>query len=123
MSRWGRPAGAVGRGRGVRAGRVSGAGAGAAAARLAGAARVGAVGAAGSHCLYPGRLRGGRSTGNSADRSSGGNVKWRNAVSGPPAGGQIHRRFLVGVYLQAGEVLLTGSSAVGVGSGDIVVYK
>ena len=55
------------------------------------------------------------------------NIEWRTSSYGPTGGTQIPRRDLFYVYLNAGETLLMGSSAVGVTSGatqgDIAVYN
>ena len=58
---------------------------------------------------------------NSAGGSCRASLEWRTNTYGPP-GSQIVRRTLLNVYAQAGEVLELGSSAVGVGSGDAVVW-
>ena len=50
------------------------------------------------------------------------NLEWRTGTYGP-AGSTILRRTIFSVYLTAGEVLAMGSSAVGVGSGDVLVYN
>jgi CshA-type fibril repeat protein/VCBS repeat-containing protein len=78
--------------------------------------------AAGSSDLYPAALTGTTCTTNASDGSCRANMEWRPDSYGPSGGAQIHRRTLLSVYAQTGEVLLMGSSAVGVGSGDIVVY-
>jgi hypothetical protein len=59
---------------------------------------------------------------NSAAGSCRASLEWRTNTYGPP-GSQIMRRTLLNVYAQAGEVLEMGSSAVAVGSGDIVVWN
>jgi hypothetical protein len=69
--------------------------------------------AEGSRDLYP-------TNATCAPNSQGGscraNLEWRTSNYGPVGGTQIQRRTVLEVYAQAGEVLLTGSSAVGVGS-------
>ncbi len=59
---------------------------------------------------------------NSAGGSCRASLEWRTNTYGPP-GSQIMRRTLLNVYATAGEVLEMGSSAVAVGSGDIVVWN
>lgn len=55
------------------------------------------------------------------------NLEWRTSFYGP-SGSQIARRTLLKVFARPGEVILTGSSAMGVVgsnpaiSGDIVIY-
>jgi uncharacterized repeat protein (TIGR01451 family) len=60
---------------------------------------------------------------NSASGSCRANIEWRTDAYGPASGAQVRRRSYMQVYAQAGEVLAMGSSAVGVGSGDILVYN
>ncbi len=48
------------------------------------------------------------------------NLEWRTGSYG---GGLLARRTLVKAFMQAGEVLMLGSSAVGVGLGDVLVYN
>lgn len=67
----------------------------------------GAAGAEGSRDLYPAGKAGNRA-----------NIEWRNSFYG----NFLRRRSLFQVYAEAGEVLLLGSSAVGVQQGDIRVY-
>ena len=50
------------------------------------------------------------------------NIEWRTNSYGP-AGSTILRRTLFTVFAKQGELLEMGSSAVGVGSGDIVVWN
>lgn len=64
--------------------------------------------ASGSANLWPNGASGNRA-----------NTEWRTGSYG---GGLLLRRTLVKAYMQAGEVLLIGSSAVGQGSSDILVY-
>jgi uncharacterized repeat protein (TIGR01451 family) len=64
--------------------------------------------AEGSRNLYP--------SGTSGNRA---NTEWRDDVYG----GIVKRRTLLKVYAQQGEYLLMGSTAVGVGSGNIWVYN
>lgn len=59
---------------------------------------------------------------NSASGACRASLEWRTNTYGP-AGSQIVRRTLVTVFARAGEVLEMGSSAVGVGTGDIVVWN
>ena len=59
---------------------------------------------------------------NSLGGSCRASLEWRTNTYGPP-GSQIMRRTLLNVYARAGEVLEMGSSAVGVGSGDVVVWN
>ena len=66
--------------------------------------------AEGSRTLYPSSAPAG---------SSRANLEWRTNTYG----GIVLRRTLLKVYANAGENILLGSSAVGVGSGDIFVYK
>ncbi len=66
--------------------------------------------AEGSRTLYPSTTPSG---------SSRANLEWRSNVYG----GLVQRRTLLKVYANAGENILLGSSAVGVGNGDILVYK
>jgi hypothetical protein len=53
------------------------------------------------------------------------NIEWRTSVYGSADSPEfsILRRTLIKVYAEAGEHLLMGSSAVGIGSGDIRVYN
>ena len=54
------------------------------------------------------------------------NLEWRTSFYGPPTGssaGFLLRRTFLQVYADAGEVILVGSSAVGVGDGDVVLYR
>ena len=60
-------------------------------------------------------------TTNSAAGSCRANIEWRTNAYGPPGGGAILRRTLFSVFAHAGEVIETGSSAVGVGAGDILI--
>ncbi|MCB0210097.1 MAG: hypothetical protein KDJ52_12245 [Anaerolineae bacterium] len=75
---------------------------------LAWAGLTGQAGAEGSRDLYP--------TGASGNRA---NIEWRNSFYGS----FLRRRSLFQVYAEAGEVMLLGSSAVGVNQGDIRVYN
>src|SRR5438309_10066760 len=65
--------------------------------------------AAGSQDLWPNGAAGNRA-----------NTEWRTNSYG---GGLLARRTLVKAFLNAGEVLLLGSSAIGQGSSDILVYN
>ena len=65
--------------------------------------------AAGSQNLWPSGASGNRA-----------NSEWRTSTYG---GGALLRRTLVKAFLNAGEVLLLGSSAVGQGTSDILVYN
>jgi uncharacterized repeat protein (TIGR01451 family) len=78
------------------------------AAGLAGAGAVPAS-AAGSANLWPNGAAGNRA-----------NTEWRTSSYG---GGLLTRRTLVKAYLRLGEVLMLGSSAVGQGTSDILVYN
>lgn len=69
------------------------------------------VQAAGSRNLWPNGAPGNRA-----------NTEWR-ASSVTYGGGLLVRRTLIKAYMQAGEVLLLGSSAIGQGSSDIVVWN
>jgi len=66
--------------------------------------------AEGSRNMYPSSAPAG---------SSRANLEWRSDVYG----GLVQRRTLLKVYANAGENILFGSSAVGVGKGDILVYN
>jgi uncharacterized repeat protein (TIGR01451 family) len=66
------------------------------------------VRAEGSRTLYPAGAPGHR-----------GNIEWRTSFYGD----FLRRRSLFKLYVQAGEVILLGSSAVGVAQGDILVYR
>jgi uncharacterized repeat protein (TIGR01451 family) len=65
--------------------------------------------AAGSANLWPNGAAGSRA-----------NTEWRTNSYG---GGLLTRRTLVKAFMQAGEQLMLGSSAIGQGSGDILVYN
>jgi uncharacterized repeat protein (TIGR01451 family) len=67
--------------------------------------------AAGSGDLWPNGASGSRA-----------NTEWR-AASVTYGGGLLVRRTLIKAYMQAGEVLLLGSSAIGQGSSDILVWN
>ena len=67
--------------------------------------------AAGSRNLWPNGAAGNRA-----------NTEWR-AASVTYGGGLLVRRTLIKAYMQAGEVLLLGSSAIGQGSSDILVWN
>jgi hypothetical protein len=67
--------------------------------------------AEGSRDLYPSGATGCRA-----------NLEWRTTFYGPN-NNFLRRRSLLGVYAEPGEVILVGSSAVGVGAGDIVMYS
>ena len=60
---------------------------------------------------------------NSAGGSCRANIEWRTDAYGPATGAQVRRRTFLEVYAQAGEVLEMGSSAVGAGNGDILIYN
>ncbi|MCB0168282.1 MAG: hypothetical protein KDI79_28905, partial [Anaerolineae bacterium] len=75
---------------------------------VASLARTGSAGAEGSRDLYP--------AGSSGNRA---NIEWRNSFYGS----FLRRRSLFQTYAAAGEVILLGSSAVGVQQGDIRVYN
>jgi uncharacterized repeat protein (TIGR01451 family) len=65
--------------------------------------------AAGSRNLWPSGAAGNRA-----------NTEWRTSSYG---GGKLARRTLIKAYLSSSEVLLLGSTAIGQGSGDILVYN
>jgi uncharacterized repeat protein (TIGR01451 family) len=65
--------------------------------------------AAGSQNLWPNPPTGNRA-----------NSEWRTSTYG---GGALFRRTLIKAFMNAGEVLLLGSSAVGQGTSDILVYN
>lgn len=67
------------------------------------------VRAEGSRNLYPNMIGGNRA-----------NVEWRSSFYGANF---LRRRMLLQVYAEQNEVILLGSSAVAVGSGDILVYN
>ncbi|HMC72523.1 MAG TPA: hypothetical protein VKJ07_25440, partial [Mycobacteriales bacterium] len=67
------------------------------------------VSAAGSPSLWPSGAAGARA-----------NTEWRTNSYG---GGLITRRTLLKAFMNAGEVLMLGSSAIGQGSSDILVYN
>ncbi|MBA3921611.1 MAG: DUF11 domain-containing protein [Nostocaceae cyanobacterium] len=69
--------------------------------------------AEGSRTLYPNSAPPG------SINPSRANLEWRN----DSYGSLVKRRTLLKVYANAGENILLGSSAVGVGSGDILVYN
>ena len=69
-----------------------------------------AVLAAGSQNLWPNGAPGNRA-----------NTEWRTSTYGGP--GMLTRRTLIKAFMNAGEVLLLGSSAVGQGTSDILVYN
>lgn len=71
-------------------------------------ALTGSAGAEGSRDLYPAGASGNRA-----------NIEWRNSFYGS----FLRRRSLFQVYAAAGEIILLGSSAVGVQQGDIRVYN
>ena len=74
----------------------------------------------GSGTLYPASAT---CTTNSAGGSCRANIEWRANSYGPAAGGPILRRTLFSLFAHVGEVIETGSSAVGVGAGDILVFN
>jgi hypothetical protein len=76
-----------------------------------GSLSAGVAHAEGSRDLYPATL----TTGFRA------NIEWRTSYYGPS--NFLLRRTLLQVYAEPGEVLLIGSSAVGVGAGDILLYS
>ncbi len=82
--------------------------------------------AEGSANLFPGNPAPTCTT-NSAGGSCRANIEWRTSSYGPTGGTSIPRRDLFYVYMTAGQILLMGSSAVGVTSGategDVVVYN
>src|SRR4249919_20226 len=64
--------------------------------------------AAGSRNLFPSTATGSRA-----------NLEWRTSTYG---GGLLKRRTLIHVFANAGEQILMGSTAVGVGESDILVF-
>ncbi len=66
--------------------------------------------AEGSRDLYPSGATGFRA-----------NIEWRTSYYGPD--NFLRRRTLLQVYVEPGEFILMGSSAVGVGAGDILLYS
>lgn len=72
---------------------------------------TGAAFAEGSRNLYPVAAPGNR-----------GNLEWRTSTYGSP-GSTLRRRTLLKVFANAGEVILVGSTAVGVGTADILIYN
>ncbi len=68
--------------------------------------------AEGSRSLYP--------VGSTGFRA---NLEWRNNAYGPAGNASLFRRTLLQVYVNKDEYILLGSSAVGVDSGDILVYN
>ena len=64
--------------------------------------------AAGSRNLFPATATGSRA-----------NLEWRTSTYG---GGLLKRRTLIQVFANAGEQILMGSTAVGVGESDILVF-
>jgi uncharacterized repeat protein (TIGR01451 family) len=66
--------------------------------------------AAGSRNLWPNGAAGNRA-----------NTEWRTSTYGGP--GMLTRRTLIKAFMNAGDVLLVGSSAVGQGTSDILVYN
>ena len=66
------------------------------------------AGAAGSRNLFPATATGSRA-----------NLEWRTSTYG---GGLLKRRTLIQVFANAGEQILMGSTAVGVGEADILVF-
>jgi len=86
-------------------------------------AMIGSAGSAladGSRTLYPANAT---CTTNSAGGSCRANIEWRTNAYGPVGGGAILRRTVFSLFVHAGEVIETGSSAVGVGAGDILVFN
>ena len=59
---------------------------------------------------------------NSAHGSCRASIEWRTNAYGPGSSG-ILRRTVFSVFVHAGEIIETGSSAAGVGAGDILVYN
>ena len=67
------------------------------------------AGAAGSRSLWPNGAAGSRA-----------NSEWRTSTYG---GGALVRRTLIKAFMNAGEVLLVGSTAIAQGTSDILVYN
>ena len=76
--------------------------------------------AEGSRTIYPSAATCGP---NSTTGSCRANIEWRTNTYGPSAGTKIPRRTLFHLYAVAGETIAMGSTAVGVGSGDVVVWN
>lgn len=70
------------------------------------------AGASGSRDLYP-------ASDNGRPSASRANLEWRTDTYG----GLLLRRTLLHVYAHTGEYILVGSSAVGVSSGDVLIYR
>src|SRR5665811_1773027 len=65
--------------------------------------------AAGSATLYPNGVSGTRA-----------NTEWRTSTYG---GGAVYRRTLLHAYATTGEYLLLGSTAIGTGASDVMVWN
>jgi len=59
---------------------------------------------------------------NSSNGSCRANIEWRTSFYGPAGSTQVRRRTIIQVFANSGETIALGSSTVGVGSGDIVVF-
>ena len=73
----------------------------------------------GSRTWYPAAAVCGPNSGGGSCRA---NIEWRTSFYGPAGSTQVRRRTILEAYLGAGETLDVGSSAVGVGSGDVTVF-
>lgn len=80
---------------------------------------AGPASADGSRNLYPTDAP---CAANSAGGSCRASIEWRTNAYGP-VGSAILRRTVFSLFAHAGEVIETGSSAVGVGAGDILVFN
>ncbi|MDX6206484.1 MAG: hypothetical protein QOF39_2541 [Frankiales bacterium] len=83
------------------------------------AGTAGPASADGSRHLYPVNAS---CAANSAGGSCRASIEWRTNAYGPPGGGAILRRTVFSLFAKAGEVIETGSSAMGIGSGDILIF-
>jgi hypothetical protein len=79
--------------------------------------------AEGSGDIYPSSMTGTACDDNGNNGACRAHFEWRTNLYGPAGGTQVYRRTMMSVYLKAGEYLLMGSTAVGIGSGDIIVYN
>jgi CshA-type fibril repeat protein len=89
-------------------------------AAVASFASIGPATAEGSRTLYPVNATCQPTSLAGSCRAS---IEWRTSSYGPAGGGAIHRRTVFSLYVVAGEVIETGSSAVGIGAGDILIWN
>ena len=73
----------------------------------------------GSRTLYPSAAS---CAPNSSSGSCRANIEWRTSFYGPAGSTQVRRRTILDAYVSSGETIDVGSSAVGVGSGDVTVF-